>query len=235
MYEVTSAAIKTLAGQIGFDKVGVIGPEHANGPSWTRSVLVLALATLDAALDYEMYIEYNGRRRWYKFVYTILEAQGARLARVLREEGLRAEALTFEDSFSFIDLRMAAVQAGLGVRGLNDLVITPEYGPRVRFTALFTDAELEQDQPVRDYYCLNCTRCWGACPTGAIGPQGFDRSQCIAEFVPTPEMIARQQKLLTFPTPATRLQCRFCLDSCPVGQRQGTFYFDVVASSAKKG
>lgn len=225
----TSAAIKRLAGQFGFDKVGVIGPEHANGPSWTRSVLVLALATLDAAFDYEMYIEYNGRRRWHKFVYTILEAQGARLARFLREEGLRAEALTFEDSISYLDLRMAAVQAGLGVRGLNGVVVTPEYGPRVRFTALFTDAELERDQPVRDYYCVNCTRCWGACPTRAIGPHGFHRSQCIAEFAPTPEMAAQQKKLLTFPTPATRLQCRACLDSCPIGERYGVFYFSKIS------
>jgi len=226
--EVNSTAIKALAGEIGFDQVGIIGPEHANGPPWTRSVLVLAMATLDPAFDHEMYIEYDGRRRWHKFVYTILEAQGARLAHALREEGLRAESLTFEDSFGCIDLRVAAVQAGLGVRGLNEVVVTPKYGPRVRFTALFTDAELARDHPLQDYYCVNCTRCWGACPTGAIGPRGFDRSRCIAEFAPTPEMAERQREMLTFPTPATRLQCRACLDSCPVGERQGVFYFDVI-------
>lgn len=224
-----AAAIKALASEIGFDKVGIIGPEHANGPSWTCSVLVLALATLDPAFDYEMYIEYDGRRRWHKFVYTILETQGARLARVLSEKGLRAEPLTFEDSISYIDLRVAAVQAGLGVRGLNEVVITPEYGPRVRFTALFTDVELTLDRPLQDYYCTSCTRCWGMCPTGAIGPQGFDRSRCIAEFAPTPEMAARQLEMLTFPTPATRLQCRACLDSCPIGDRRGVFYFDVTS------
>jgi epoxyqueuosine reductase QueG len=222
-----AAAIKALASEIGFDKVGIIGSEQANGPSWTRSVLVLALATLDSAFDYEMYIEYDGRRRWHKFVYTILETQGARLARALREKGLRAELLTFEDSISYIDLRVAAVQAGLGVRGLNEVVITPEYGPRVRFAALFTDVELAQDRPLQDYYCTSCSRCWGMCPTGAIGPQGFDRSRCIAEFAPTPEMAARQLEMLTFPTPATRLQCRACLDSCPIGDRRGVFYFDV--------
>ncbi|MDY7040007.1 MAG: 4Fe-4S double cluster binding domain-containing protein [Chloroflexota bacterium] len=220
--------IETLAHEFGFDKVGIIGPEHANGPSWTRAVLVLALATLDPAFDHEMFIEYDGRRSWHKFVYVILEAQGARLAHALREKGLRAEPLTFEDSISYINLREAAVQAGLGVRGLNEAVVTTEYGPRVRFTALFTDAELEQDHPLREYYCLNCTLCWSACPTGAIGPQGFDRSRCIAEFAPTPEMAERQREIQTFPTPATRLQCRKCLDSCPIGERQGTFYFDIV-------
>jgi hypothetical protein len=72
---------KALALEIGFDKVGIVGPELAPGaPLWTKSVLVVGLATLDEAFDYEIYIAYDGRRRWHKFVYEVLEAKGARLA-----------------------------------------------------------------------------------------------------------------------------------------------------------
>jgi epoxyqueuosine reductase len=40
-------------------------------------------------------------------------------------------------------MRHAAVRAGLGEFGLNNVVVTPRYGPRVRFNALVTEAELE--------------------------------------------------------------------------------------------
>lgn len=213
-------AAKTLALEMGFDKAGVVGPDLAPGaPEWTQSVLVLGLATLDEAFDFEIYIAYEGHRRWHKFIYEILEAKGARLAGQLQSTGCRAVHLTFDDSLSILDLRVAAVAAGLGVKGDNGLVVSPEYGPRIRFTALFVDAIWSPDKPVRDYYCLNCTRCWGACPTGAIGPHGFDRSLCIAEFNPTHEMADRQRRLQQYPTPVTRLQCVTCLTSCPIGER----------------
>lgn len=216
-----ATAAKALALETGFDRAGIVGPEVAScAPDWTRSVLVLGLATLDEAFDYEMYIAYDGRRRWHKFVYAVLEAGGARLADRLRAVGLRAAHLLFDDSIRVVDLRLAAVAAGLGVAGLNGLVISPEYGPRIRFTALFTDADWPRDEPLDDYYCLNCTRCWGACPTAAVGPHGFDCSLCIAEFNPTPAMAARQQRVQIHPTPVTRLQCIACLTVCPIGQRR---------------
>ncbi len=218
---VNAAAAKALALETGFDKAGIVGPEVAAGaPGWTRSVLVLGLATLDEALDYELYIAYDGRRRWHKFVYEVLEAKGARLAGRLRAAGWQAEHLLFDDSIRTIDLRVAAVAAGLGVAGINGLVVSPEYGPRIRFTAVFTDADWPRDKACDEYYCLNCTRCWGACPTGAIGPHGFERARCIAEFNPTPEMAARQQQMQVYPTPTTRLQCVACLTACPIGQQR---------------
>ena len=216
-----ATAVKALALEIGFDKAGIVGPELAPGaPSWTKSVLVVGLATLDEAFDYEIYIAYDGRRCWYKFIYEMLEAKGARLVNRLRAEGLQADHLLFDDSIHLLDLRMAAVAAGLGVKGINGLVVSREYGPQIRFTAVFTDAHWASDGPLNDYYCLNCTRCWGACPTGAIGPHGFDRSLCIAEFNPTPEMAARQQDMQICPSPVTRLQCVACMTACPVGQRR---------------
>ena len=50
-------------------------------------MLVLGLATLDEAFDYEMRIAYDGHRRWHKFVYEVLGAKGARLAGRLRAAG----------------------------------------------------------------------------------------------------------------------------------------------------
>jgi len=67
-----------------------------------------------------------------------------------------------------------AVQAGLGEVGRNGMLITPEYGPRVRLCKVYTDMPLEQGAP-RDLgiqaYCEVCGACARACPSHAI-PSG---------------------------------------------------------------
>ena len=48
--------------------------------------------------------------------------------------------------------------------GKNNLVITRRYGPRVRFGAVFVDADWPADRPILDYYCPSCTLCWIGLP-----------------------------------------------------------------------
>ncbi len=73
-----------------------------------------------------------------------------------------------------------AIQAGLGEYGRNQMVITPEFGPRVRFSKIFTNLPLAEDKPVRygfRDYCDICTKCADACPPKALpfGPPSFER------------------------------------------------------------
>ena len=105
------------------------------------------------------------------------------------------------------------------------MVITRRFGPRVRLGALFTDLDLPPDQPLLDYFCVSCTLCLAACPTGALGLDGLDRSGCIAEFEPNAAMVERQRKLGQFPTPHTRLQCTSCVSACPIGKRLPTCFW----------
>ena len=64
-----------------------------------------------------------------------------------------------------------AIDAGLGQLGRHGLLITPEYGPRVRLCKVFTDLPLETDSPV-DFgvtdFCRGCTLCAEACEADAI-------------------------------------------------------------------
>lgn len=217
-------SVKTLARKLGCDKVGITTPAGFHLPEWTRSVIVLGQATLDEAWDYQMHLFYDGRRFWSKPIYERLVAIAGRLALALVRAGFAAEPLTFEDSLALMDLKQAAVRAGLGVIGLNNLVVTREYGPRIRFGAVYTAAPLSPDAPLHEYYCSSCTLCWGACPDRALGPNGLDRSRCRAEFDPTPEMARLQEQEEKHPSPATRLQCIRCLVSCPIGKRVGRPY-----------
>jgi len=64
-----------------------------------------------------------------------------------------------------------AVKAGLGEYGRNQMVITPKYGPRVRFSKIFTNLPMTIDQPVPlgiRQYCDICARCADACPPKAL-------------------------------------------------------------------
>ncbi|MBV7396307.1 reductive dehalogenase [Mameliella sediminis] len=64
-----------------------------------------------------------------------------------------------------------AVKAGLGEYARNQMVITPDLGPRLRFSKIFTDLPLAHDAPRKlgvAEFCTICTRCADACPVKAL-------------------------------------------------------------------
>jgi epoxyqueuosine reductase len=67
-----------------------------------------------------------------------------------------------------------AIDAGLGQLGRNGLLVTREYGPRVRISKVFTDLPLVEDRP-RDLgvarFCQQCAVCVQHCPSRSI-PSG---------------------------------------------------------------
>ena len=64
-----------------------------------------------------------------------------------------------------------AIKAGLGEYGRNGLLITKEFGPRIRLGKIFTDLPLALDPPIRfgvKEFCEVCQRCSQGCPVNAI-------------------------------------------------------------------
>jgi epoxyqueuosine reductase len=64
-----------------------------------------------------------------------------------------------------------AIDAGFGELGRNGLLITPQYGPRVRLCKIFTDLPLKPDKPVEfgvKEFCRECKLCAEYCEVGAI-------------------------------------------------------------------
>jgi len=83
-----------------------------------------------------------------------------------------------------IYLKDAAVLAGLGLIGRNNLVITPDFGPRVRFRALWIDIDSEPSgRPVSDLPCDTCEHpCESACPQKALESGLYSRNRCMARM-----------------------------------------------------
>lgn len=64
-----------------------------------------------------------------------------------------------------------AIQAGLGESSRMGLLITEEFGPRVRICKVYTDLELVFDKPKTfgvKKFCEVCFKCADYCPSGAI-------------------------------------------------------------------
>lgn len=92
------------------------------------------------------------------------------LAQYIRNLGYQAVA-SMNDTALAIPL---AIKAGLGEYGRNGLLITKEFGPRIRLGKIFTDLLLDHDRPIRfgvREFCTICRRCADGCPVKAI-PQG---------------------------------------------------------------
>ena len=89
------------------------------------------------------------------------------IAQYITNLGYRAVA-SMNDSALVIPL---AIKAGLGEYGRHGLLITREFGPRVRIGKVFTDMPLAHDRPVRfgvKETCDICRACTDGCPAKAI-------------------------------------------------------------------
>lgn len=68
-----------------------------------------------------------------------------------------------------VSLRVIGAAAGLGELGHSKLLLTPQYGPRQRVFAVFTDARLEPTPLFDGQVCDGCMECVRACQACAIG------------------------------------------------------------------
>ena len=112
----------------------------------------------------------------------------------------------------------AAVAAGVGRFGLNNLLLTPQYGPRQRLVSLITAAPLAPDPLIEEPICLgeDCSLCVEQCPADSFGdPWELD--------------VAGQKMMLAkidieacrgyYKDSSHGSQCgRECMTFCPVGQ-----------------
>lgn len=129
-------------------------------------------------------------------------------------------------------LKDAAVLAGLGCIGKNNMLVTREYGPRVRLRALFLEAEIEPTGPVGFDPCADCkVYCRRVCPEKAMAEKvpafesmeasldlpardgTYDRALCNIRM----EKDISESKRNTVPHAPVKY-CRKCEFACPAGK-----------------
>lgn len=176
-----TAEIKRIAKMFGADLVGITEVDerwHYASRVDTRDMTpaenilpkgITHVIVMGHAMDFELVDTYpsalagasTGREYSHEAAIVI------QLATYIRNLGYQATA-SMNDTALVIPY---AIKAGLGEYGRNQMVLTPEYGPRVRFSKIFTSLPLVNDQPKPlglTAYCHGCTKCADACPPKAL-------------------------------------------------------------------
>lgn len=105
---------------------------------------------------------------------------------ILRKEGYSAN---IKSSISvFGDFRPLAVAAGLGEWGKNGLVVNREYGSKVIFSAIFTNAPFEPTTNHNVFsnpsgICNDCSKCIDSCPGKAYEGGRFHPKRCFLKAI----------------------------------------------------
>jgi len=98
------------------------------------------------------------------------------------------------------------------------LLITKEFGPRVRIAKIFTDLPLKPDEPI-DFgvteFCNNCQRCANGCPPRAI-PDGAPNVTVhnVSNFKGIAKWTVNAEKCFKFWT-NQGTDCSICIRICP--------------------
>ena len=93
--------------------------------------------------------------------------------------GCPSDARFLEAVFSY---KHAGQCAGLGKIGWHSLLITPDFGSRVRLSCCLTEAELEAINPANSVECDGCGICIDSCPAKALSIPQHDELYSINKF-----------------------------------------------------
>ncbi len=184
---VGTMCLEETARDLGADRVGVADlraaqgleprPEGLLGP-YLRAV-VCALRLPDASVETCLEGPTPEYAHCYRVANQELDRIGFAVARTLEREGYRAlplpasQLLDRERLVGHVSYKALARLAGLGWQGKSLLLVTPEFGPRVRLGVVLTDAPLPAGRPAPNL-CGSCTACADACPVGAIRGVGTE-------------------------------------------------------------
>ena len=193
--------IARLALDLGAEDIGIANPAVYDSPRSPgietvfpeiSSMIVMAFRELSSCESDCMQVAMNGRLDLMDFSRGV----NYRLATFVERE-LGGRAMTVPVSYPLpmsketqggvadVSMRHAAVAAGLGTFGRNNLVLHPRLGSRVIFTTVLTDVELEPDAPLTERLCDDCGLCVDSCPGGALDEEGLtDVMKCLKHCQP---------------------------------------------------
>lgn len=149
-------------------------------------------------------------------VYADLGEATNKLAQYIRNQGFQAQA--FHPLWGPVLYPPIAQKAGLGKVGINGLLITSEFGPRLRLSMIATDASplpspSQKDLEIKEY-CKECNECVEECPGQAI----FSFNEKIE--LQNGRYIQNIDPEKCFPHFFNKTGCSICIKVCPFSKQR---------------
>jgi epoxyqueuosine reductase QueG len=158
----------------------------------------------------------------YEVINNRLDFASSLISSFLQRIGYRvlpipaAERTDMEKAIPTVSHKMVAHIASLGWIGKNCLLITPDYGPRIRLSSILTNAPLLAKNNPAEQKCSTCRACVEICPVTAIKGRNyqfgeprearFDFRKCQSYFEELKKDTSKKSV------------CGMCLYICPYGK-----------------
>ena len=186
----TARSVVVFAMEIYPEILSLSSPERITGAASTHDLLARNADYLGGRLT--------------RFAYDVAKTShnSGLKALPLPSAGCPLDTRFLEAIFSY---KHAGQAAGLGYIGRSSLLITPDFGPRVRLSCCLTEALLESRKAAVANVCQSCDICIKKCPAGALDKSQADESYKINKFACSSFRSASGS-------------CSECMRLCPAGQ-----------------
>jgi len=225
---VKAEILRMGADMVGIADVGPLKDLESNPPdlldSFARAVSIavqLPASVFEMIEDQPTPIYSNG----YMTANRILDEIAFKTALRLQSQGHSSlpipasQVLDRERWRAAVSHKAVARMAGIGWQGKSLLIITPEYGPRVRLVTVLTTAPLEVDVPLMNR-CGDCMLCRDACPVGAIrGTNTKDHYRDRAEAIELDKCAGKLTGEFAKIPEVSAPICGICIKACPFGRK----------------
>lgn len=149
---------------------------------------------------------------YHKVISGILEKACSELKKAYPDE----EFVCFTDNSPVPEVR-AAVNAGLGVRGRNSLLINSEYGSWVFIGEIVTTKKYPYIEAT-EKECFNCGKCIESCPTHSVTEDGINILTCLSDITQRKGELNAEQEALIRKTGCI-WGCDICQNTCPMNKK----------------
>ena len=200
-----------------------------------KTAIVIGVPVILPVIETTPSVFYNEH---YHVLNAYLDSEALRLSYYLNDhklsafpiprDGYAGSAALKKDPTGAFSHKHAAYHAGLGTFGRNNTLLTPKYGPRIRFTTILTSATFEElgvpdetAEQIKDMkkrrLCTECMACARFCPTEAVSKEKekpypisrIDKTKCTAYS----SMLG--EKGIS--------PCGVCIKVCPIGEDRKNF------------
>ena len=121
----------------------------------------------------------------------------------------------FVDSSPIAEVR-AAVLAGLGVRGRNNLLISKQYGTSCAIGEIITTRHFAKSKKAVGG-CFDCMRCVDVCPGKALSEKGYEREKCVS-YINQIKKELTEEDVALIKKVGLVCGCDCCTDVCPMNR-----------------